>query len=53
MNLQFYDDVTKTWVYVSTTNPLPTTTVSPSGQQPVLWNESDVSANTPLPVVSS
>ena len=40
-------------VYVSTANPLPVTVATPSGQQPTIWEWSDISATTPLPVTAN
>jgi hypothetical protein len=38
------------FAYVSASEPLPVTLAVPSGDQPVRWDWSDISATTPLPI---
>ncbi len=48
---QFKD--TNGFTYVDAANPLPVIVCTPVGDQPLIWNESDISVTTPLPVTAT
>jgi hypothetical protein len=50
-SVQFKDS--SGFLYVSTDNPLPVIVSTPSGDQPVRWEWSDVSTTTPLPITAT